>query len=348
MALLPPLAPNFEAALRDVRAKGMEFRLAAAVVLGEPHRGREDEALEALGTLTRDASARVRAAALDSLGRIGHEDFLPEVLAGLEDRSPAVREMAMSAAAGIGGERGWAAVREGLAADHPEVRFQALCALARHPPSDDLPDVEPDVAALLRDDDPEVAAEAATTLAALGAEGFAGALAAQLDDGPLPVRDACALALAHLQDARAVPHLRSMLRARRAPFDAVLALGDLGASEAADEIASVGGGLFVPLLLKAAAGTALVAIDDARGVQLLGAVLRAFRSDGRSFAVEQVGRRRVEALLPELLALAARPRGVDPVTQLEALGAFAEAHEPARAALARLERAPQAAGTITP
>jgi HEAT repeat protein len=119
--------------------------------------------------------------------------------------------MAMAAAAAIGGERAQAAVRRGLASDHPEVRFQALCALARDP----QPDIEPTVAGLLRDPDEEVAAEAATTLAALRADAFTGALAAQLDTGPERVGDASALALAHLGDDRAVPHLRAMVRARR-------------------------------------------------------------------------------------------------------------------------------------
>jgi HEAT repeat protein len=341
MGFLPPLPPTFDAALRDVRAKGTEFRLAAAVALGEPAAARRREAIEALGVLAHDPSAEVRAAAIEALGRIGDAAAVPAALEALDDRSPAVREAAMGALGGLGGEEAQAAVRRGLDADHPEVRFQALCALARHP----QPEVEGAVAALLHDPDPEVAAEAATTLAALSAESFTGALAARLDADATCVRDAAALALAHLRDRRAIPHLRAMVRARRAHFDALLALGALGAVEAADDVAAAGAGLFTPLVLKAAAGAALAELGDPRGLPLVRAALRAFRGDARAFAVEQVGQKRLEALLPELLALADRPRGVDPAVLIDALRPFAEADARARAALARLERrgAPAAA-----
>jgi hypothetical protein len=52
-------------------------------------------------------------------------------------------------------------------------------------------------------------------------------------------------------------------------------------------------------------------------------VLRAWRDDGRSFAVEVVGELRVHELRPELDRLLLRPRGVDP--------------EQVHAALARLQ-----------
>jgi hypothetical protein len=104
---------------------------------------------------------------------------------------------------------------------------------------------------------------------------------------------------------------------------------------------SAGSGFFAPLVQKAAAGAALASLGDARGIPLLRAALRAFRGDGRSFAVEQVGRLRLDALLPELLELARRPRGVDPAVLVEALRAFADDHVPARGALARLEHAPR-------
>lgn len=332
MAFLAPLSPTFDAALRDVRAKGREFRLSAAVVLGEPDEGREAEAAEALRVLARDAAPEVRAAALDSMGRLGRLELLEDVLGGLGDRSPAVREMAMASAAALGGERGRAAVCEGLESDHPEVRFQALCALAHEP----LPELESVVARLLHDPDEEVASEAATTLAAIGARAFVGSLAERVDHAPRRVRDAAAMALAHLGDLRAVPHLRAMVRDRRAPLDAVLALGELGAREAADDLAEAARGLFAPLFLRAAAGASLVQLGDARGVPLLRATLRALRSDARSFAVEQVGRLRVVELAPELARLAERPRGVDYAVLTDALRSLEADHPAARTALARL------------
>ncbi len=332
MGFLAPLSPTFDAALRDVRAKGREFRLSAAVVLGEPERGREDEAAAALGLLARDDAHEVRAAAIDSIGRLGRSELLDLVLGAIRDRSPVVREMAMAAAAAIGGERAQDAVRDGLRSEHPEVRFQALCALARAP----LPDLEPAVARLLRDDDDEVASEAATTLAAMGATAFGGSLVERIEHGSARVRDAAALALAHLGDARAVPHLRRMVRERRAPFDAVLALGELGAREAADDVAQAGAGIFAPPFRRAGAGAALLALGDDRGIAYLRSALRAWRTDARSFAVEQVGRHRAAALLSELVRIAARPRGVDRDVLVEALRPFAEDHAEARRALERL------------
>ncbi len=341
MGFLAPLSPTFDAALRDVRAKGRPFRLSAAIALGEPERGREAEAGEALKLLATDEAAEVRAAALDSMGRLGTADLLDDVLRGLADRSPAVREMAMASAASMGGERAHAAVREGLASEHPEVRFQALCGLGRAP----VTDLEPAVARLLHDSDEEVACEAATTLAAMDARAFAGALSERIENGPPRVRDAAAMALAHLGDARAVPRLRAMLRERRAPFDAALALGDLGAREAADDIASAASGLFTPLFLRAAAGASLVRLGDARGVPLLRSALRALRSDARSFAVEQIGRLGVAELVPDLVRLADRPRGIDTAVLVDALRALAPDHPAANAALARFGAREASSGT---
>src|SRR5690606_27143043 len=111
----------------------------------------------------------------------------------------------------------------GLRSEHPELRFQAVCALGRAP----VEELGAEVARLLRDDDQRVATEAALTLGAMGATSLAGSLAACLDDAPIPVRDAAALALAELEDARAATWLRAMVRARRLHFDAIMALGEL-------------------------------------------------------------------------------------------------------------------------
>ena len=65
--LLPPLPPTFEAALRDVRAQGMEARRAAAERLGKAEADQRSAALAGLLALADDKDARVRAEALSSL-----------------------------------------------------------------------------------------------------------------------------------------------------------------------------------------------------------------------------------------------------------------------------------------
>ena len=52
--MIPPLAPTFDAALRDVRAQQPRFRGAAAVRLAEPPDERRDEAVQGLLTLAKD------------------------------------------------------------------------------------------------------------------------------------------------------------------------------------------------------------------------------------------------------------------------------------------------------
>ena len=74
--------------------------------------------------------------------------------------------------------------------------------------------------------------------------------------------------------------------------------------EAAREpLAATAGRLFTPLLTKAAAGAALIRLGDPRGEDALRAVLRAFRPDGRPYAVLQVMQLKLAALRPELEAL---------------------------------------------
>ena len=128
--LLPPLPPNFEAALRDVHGKRIESRLAAAERLGRAEDGERPRALAGLFELLSDPQPSVRATALAGLGMLAEPEALPRVLAALRTELPEVRELAALAAAQIGGEEALTALRESLHSDAPEVRFQAVAALA--------------------------------------------------------------------------------------------------------------------------------------------------------------------------------------------------------------------------
>ncbi|MCA9530058.1 MAG: hypothetical protein KC543_07975, partial [Myxococcales bacterium] len=86
----------------------------------------------------------------------------------------------------------------------------------------------------------------------------------------------------------------------------------------------------------AAAGGALAHLGDPRGADALRRVLRAWRSDGRGYAVATVGALRLTSLADEVARLADRPRGVDPDTLRVALSQLAPLSAAARTALERL------------
>ena len=329
MSYLPPLPPSFEAALRDRSAKNPRHRLAAAARLGSPPEGRESEAAEALVPLLDDPMPAIRQTAIASLGHLRDASALDVILQRFDDPEPGVRQTAVIAVAEIGDARAAEPLERALADERADVRFQAVVSFAQMFPNEALDAVAP----LLDDEDAEVRANAAAALGALGDRRACDRIARLLDDAhPVPQREA-ALALGKLGDARASDVLRECLRDPDRAIDAALALGRLHAEDAREDLARVAGGIFTSLHLKAAAGAALAQIGDARGVEALRAVLRAFRHDGRSFAAELVGELGIVDLAPELAELAARPRGADPAVvqrALERLAPLHGSHVPAR------------------
>jgi len=102
-------------------------------------------------------------------------------------------------------------------------------------------------------------------------------------------------------------------------------------------VASLAQSVLKPLAFKVAAARALLRLGDARGVVALREVLRAFRSDGRGYAVEVVGELRVGELAGELVRLSKRSRGADPESLVDALVALLADHpQAAREGLERL------------
>ena len=127
-------------------------------------------------------------------------------------------------------------------------------------------------------------------------------------------------------------------------FEAAWALGELKIEEAREPLFKVAQSVLKPLATKAAAAAALVRLGDRRGVPLLRSVLRAFRSDARSYAVELVGELGLSVLADDVAALAIRPRGADPVVVAKALGKLAAESPRAREALSAMAKRDDEAG----
>ncbi len=306
MFAIPPLPPTFDAALRDVTAKGDRFRAAAARALGNPPDERIDEARVGLMTLATDEHVFVRleaVGALDAIGQRGADVF--EVLeAQLDDPHPTVRQAALVGLTHTDQARARAFVLRAVQGDDEALKLAAALALREYD------DPEP-LRSLLRDGTPEVRMVAAQSLGDLADNKETLApLVPLLLDLDRDARFAAAVALGQAGDERATKVLVSGLEQRDQRFAAVTALGFTGADEAREPLAKIAESFLAPLVTKAAASASLVRLGDPRGVPGLRAVLGAWRSDGRAFAVELAGELRVDELLPELRALRSRPRGV--------------------------------------
>jgi HEAT repeat protein len=360
--LLPPLPPKFEAALRDVRAKRPESRVAAAERLGRADPEQRAEALAGLRSLARDEHPSVRATALAALGTMIERGMLatepdvdargpatePDVdietldlvLGAFSDAAPEVRELAALAAARIGGTRALAALREALRSPAPEVRFQAADAIAELAPERAARDLAP----LLSDPDPEVRGQAICGLAGLADPGLSKHFAAALADASAAVRLEAALALAGRGDKRGEPELLRALAAGERVIEVARALSELPSTRAVEPLARVARSFFTSPHVRAAVGAALVLMGDLRGAEALRRVLTGLRAEARSYAVDLVRETQARDLVPELARLAVRPRGADLLSVVDALAAFAGSAEPARAALSELAERPDEVG----
>lgn len=330
--LLPPLPLKFEAALRDVRAQRPESRMAAAERLGRAEAEDRARAIDGLCALARDAHPGVRATALAAIGLIGGESELDVVFAALADEAREVREFAALAAAQIGGERALERLRAELENEAPEVRFQAVAGVAELAPEQAATWLTP----LLGDRDAEVRAQVVCALGSLDAQHLVGHLAGALDDAAAEVRLEAALALARFADPRAEAPLLEALGRRHRVAEVARALSQLGCEHAREPLAALARGLFTAPHLRAELGAALVGLGDARGTLALKQVLRGLRSDARGYALELACEVDAVGVVPELVRLTRRPRGVDPTLAVEALARFQRASPEARAALAAL------------
>lgn len=314
---LSRLAPRFDVALRDVRSTRQEFRLEAAQALA--HAASEDErgqARAALRPLLDDDVARVRAAALTSLGFVGDDADVPALLRATRDERPLLRETAAVALGRIAGTAATDALVTLLDASAPELRYQAIVGLSRG--AQDAPDeLASRIAACLTDTDSYVREAAASALASFGdaAKPHAETLARLLADEPA-IALAAAHALAAQRDARAIPCLRQdVLRGRPTPetlhhLVTLHAHGPSAIEPIAEDLFAIVRRFIAPRATRLACAGALAALGDARGVQFLEERLRSFFVAPRLEALAYVASFRVVACAPAVAAMVERPRGV--------------------------------------
>lgn len=273
--LLPPLRPTFEAALRDVHASGVRFRVDAAARLGDPPDDKQAEALAGLRALARDAAPAVRRAALVSLGLIGGAEDRALTKAAIGDAHPDVRRTALAAFEALARDEALAEIRAAIVSPCEALRAEAIALLA----SSEAPEDHERLAARLRDEDADVRATAA-------------------------------LALGRWNDDRVVPALVALLRT---PYglDAAVSLARVRIAGHEDTIARVASGLFTSAHVRVACAAALARVGDQRGVRILREALLKRFSPARSYAVELVGIHGLRALVDAVRTLRVRPRGVD-------------------------------------
>lgn len=314
--------------------------MAAAERLGRADASEREEALLGLAQLAGDVHPGVRATALAAIGLVGGEEDLGVVMAALSDHAAEVREFAALAAAQIGGDRALACLEEALKNPAPEVRFQAVAGVAELAPARAAPLLVP----LLGDLDAEVRAQVISALANLDEPQLIGHIAGALDDDVPQVRLEAALALAGHDDTRGEKTLLEALDRRQRTGEVGRALARIGCRKAADILHALASAWFAPPHLRAELGAALVELGDPRGTAALRRVLRGIRPDARSYAVDLAREAGAEGVVPELAALARRPRGVDLLTLVEALARFAATFDQARGALTLLAESDDAVG----
>jgi HEAT repeat protein len=357
---MPQAPPTFAAALRDVRARSREARIAAAERLALADERELSEAVPALCAISGDAEAIVRASGVRGLGELGarfrddvegpaiqpasrlaDDDAVIEALEQrMADTSPIVREIATIALGQLGGERCHRTLVKALASEHPAVRFQALAGYVETSANAD----PSRVIARLSDEDAEVRGQAARALATLLAAApgakpqLIAALKGVLADGNARTRAEAALALAKLGDASGSDQLGAALDDLTLRGEVLEAIATLSLGSYADVIARLARNVFTSPFDRIAIARVLVRLGDARGAELLRSALAGFRALPRVLAVQAIGELRLRELTPEVAKLAERPRGVDASTLVGALGALAAVSPEARPALEVLAR----------
>lgn len=334
--MIPPLAPTFDAALRDVRAQQPRFRGAAAVRLGEPPSDRRDEAVEGLLRLAGDEVGAVREAAYESLGTLGAIEALSTLLDAFGDEHLGARQAAVLAVGRIAPEQGADAIATLLGDPRPEMRFSAIWTLsylgAEHSER---------IARALNDGDEEVRMLAMQCLAELGARTSADAIARSLDDSSDTLRFAAATALATLGDQRGAPILRASLGQADRAFPAAIGLGDLGDRDSLAALGRLAIHRWRSPILRAAAARALVQLGDRRGTEVIRKIVGSWRIEARQYAVELVGELGLTELVPDLARALRKSRKAEQAVYETTLEQLAAKSAEAKALLASLRQANQ-------
>lgn len=297
MSLLPPLKPTIEAALRDVNAKGKDFRLAAARVLGDAPESQQLEAREGLLTLSNDPEPLIRRAALSSLGAFPGEDLLPHAENAIGDPDPRVVDAAFELMAAIGEP---AVERLGaiLSVGEASRRFLAARALVSAAPS-----IARDrFLQLFPDDDPELSAALALAFGDLGEARAIPKLVEALGSKNIELRESAALALADLGQREGAAILIARLERRESIEETILALGRIRAPESAPALRLIAKKRLSPALRRSLALGALAALGEADALRSLERGLRAFFPSKRAITAHAIAEFRLKALRPAIEA----------------------------------------------
>jgi HEAT repeat protein len=332
--LLPQLPPKWSAALRDVQARKVEARIAAATRLAQPSDEREiEQALDGLGRLSTDVDARVRAAAVQGLAELADARTLPLLRPRLADSDPYVRELSALGLADLGWEVAAEPLLGALRSEHPELRFQALAAAA----AGGDPQLTAHVMRMLGDSDAYVRASAVAAARELErSQSLSARLRAALDDPDIKVRRQAGITLATFADATGVDALLQAIDDSELMLDALDAAPELSDERVRERLAFMAGSVLGSRLNAAAAARALARLGDPRGSHTLRELLRAFRTQGRNLAVQTIGELELIELAPDLARLAQHPRAVDPVVLAGSLSRLAPKAPEAAAALRHL------------
>ena len=334
--MIPPLAPTFEAALRDVRAQQPRFRGASAARLGEPPPARRDEAVQGLLTLAKDEVGAVREAAYESLGVLAAMEALGMLLDAFEDQHMGARQAAVLAASRVAPDEGVDAIAALLDDARPEMRFSAVWTLsylgASHTGR---------IAGGLGDEDEEVRLLVVQCLGELGATGHVDAIAGLLDDSSDAVRFAAATALAALGDTRGAPTLRASLSRPDRAFPAAIGLGDLEDRDSLGALMRLAKHPWRSPILRAAAARGLVRLGDPAGIEVIQKLVRSWRIEARQYAVQLVGELGLTSLVPDLARAFRRSRKAERPVYETTLEQLAPKSTEARALLASVRQAHQ-------
>lgn len=310
---LPPLRPNFSAALRDVSASKTNFRLAAAARLGDAPDDELGDAIDGLLKLARDKDARIRARACESLGELGREHAkalsdddsersLRELELSLDDGFGLVRSAAIDAFAEFG-EVGLEKLESQLGNVNEDIAAESLDVLA---PRKDLDSQSWDK---LKKRGPEVR-RAVVRNAPIGQ---LSAFSADSDEYSRLVAnirrfDHDGLQFSDIEAGLSRPELRFDVLRTLIAFprkDAVAALQKLISWRH-------------PELVRIHAATALAAANEYDGINYVAKRLRRRWSAGRIVALSLIDEFAIDAFAGTLNDLARKPRGLD-VSELKAI-----------------------------
>ena len=334
--MIPPLAPTFEAALRDVRAQDPRFRTASAAKLGEAPVERREEALQGLLHLANDEVGAVREAAYESLGALAAIEGLRTVLDAFDDPNLGARQSAVMAAGRIAPDESADAITALLHDPRPEMRYSAIWTLSHLGT-----EYSSRIRAGLADADQEIRALTAQCLSELGATESSNELADLLTDPADAVRFAAATALAALGDARGASVLRAALGEPDRALPAAIGLGDLHDQDSVPALKRLAAHPWRSPILRAAAARALVRLGDPLGTEVIRKIVRSWRIEARQYAVQLVGELGLISVLPDLRRALRRSRLSERPVYETTLEQLAPSSSEAKALLASLRQANQ-------